>query len=106
MSRNELQGKCSGIAVVVICFVMFASSLMGQTSETGALIGTVTDPSAAVVPNATVTATDAATGLLYSDVHVIPSNRPGADDVETHRRCNEFLMSGRHDFRLRLEEDS
>jgi hypothetical protein len=38
MSRNELQGKCSGIAVVVICFVMFASSLMGQTSETGALI--------------------------------------------------------------------
>ena len=64
MSRNELQGKRSGIATVVICFVMFTSSLMAQTYGTGGLIGTVADPSAAVVPNATITATDAATGLV------------------------------------------
>ena len=43
---------------LLICFfLLFASSLMAQTSSTGALTGRVTDPTGAVVPNAMVTAT-------------------------------------------------
>ena len=48
-------------------FVFFAllisvSPLAGQTAATGALMGTVTDSTGAVVPNVTVTATNADTG--------------------------------------------
>jgi hypothetical protein len=42
--------------------LLWVPSLMSQTAGTGALTGTVTDPSGAVVPNATVTATSIATG--------------------------------------------
>jgi hypothetical protein len=42
--------------------VAFAPSLIAQTSSTGALTGTVTDPTGAVVPNVTVTATSVDTG--------------------------------------------
>ena len=40
------------------------SSLMAQTARTGALAGTVTDPTGAVVPNVTVTATNSDTGQV------------------------------------------
>src|SRR5438445_664765 len=49
------------------CFVALLSfawvgSVYGQTAGTGALTGTVTDPTGAVVPNATVTLTSTDTG--------------------------------------------
>jgi len=49
---------------VVVCLLLaFSSSfLMAQTAATGALQGTVTDASGAVVPNATATLTSTATG--------------------------------------------
>ena len=50
-------------ALFVIClFVTLALSVMAQTAGTGALTGTVTDSTGAVVPNATVTATSTDTG--------------------------------------------
>jgi hypothetical protein len=43
-------------------FVALSPSLIAQTAATGALTGTVTDPTGAVVPNVTVTVTNADTG--------------------------------------------
>jgi hypothetical protein len=48
--------------VVLCAWVLSASVLSAQTAGTGSLTGTVTDPSGAVIPNVTVTATDTATG--------------------------------------------
>src|SRR5260370_8359837 len=49
-------------------------SLMAQTASTGALTGTVKDPSGAVIPNATVTLTSIDTGQART-------NRTGADGI-------------------------
>ncbi len=64
MSRNTLLNWRSGFpGLVVVCLlVTLAPSLMAQTAGTGALTGRVTDPSGAMVANATVTATGADTG--------------------------------------------
>ena len=48
--------------LVLVCLFVMRPSLMAQTSSTGALTGTVKDPSGAVIPNATVTATSLDTG--------------------------------------------
>jgi hypothetical protein len=49
--------------VVAYLFAMLAQSLTAQTASTGAIKGTVTDSSGAVVPNATIDATNNGTGL-------------------------------------------
>jgi hypothetical protein len=48
--------------LAVVCLLVTIASLSAQTSGTGALTGTVTDPSGAAVPNVTVTATSTETG--------------------------------------------
>jgi hypothetical protein len=48
--------------LVIFALLVSVSPLAGQTAATGALVGTVTDSTGAVVPNVTVTATDAGTG--------------------------------------------
>jgi Carboxypeptidase regulatory-like domain len=53
------------VRAVVVCFFMLVactSRVSAQSSTTGGLSGTVTDPSGAVIAGATVTATDIATG--------------------------------------------
>ncbi len=50
------------LAVVCLLWALTPSFLMAQTAGTGALQGTVTDASGAVIPNATVTLTSSATG--------------------------------------------
>ena len=56
--------KCGHLGCVVASFLLlFAPSLGAQTASTGAIKGTVTDPSGAVVPNVKVTATDNGTGV-------------------------------------------
>lgn len=52
---------CSIFACFVLLFAC-APALLAQTGGTGALTGTVTDPSGAVIAGATVTATDIGTG--------------------------------------------
>jgi hypothetical protein len=53
------------VSALLVCFVVLfisASSALAQTAGTGALTGTVTDPSGAVISGATVTATNLGTG--------------------------------------------
>ena len=52
------------LIVVLLSFVLVAPSLAAQSTSTGALTGTVTDATGAVVPNVTVTATNADTGQV------------------------------------------
>src|SRR5436305_3120456 len=64
MQRNFPFARRSFIALLILTGLLMAwnPSLMAQTAGTGALTGTVTDSSGAVVPNATVTATSVDTG--------------------------------------------
>src|SRR3954469_19542406 len=50
------------VALFSISMIIFAALVMGQTGGTGALTGTVTDPTGAVVRDAKVTATSVDTG--------------------------------------------
>jgi hypothetical protein len=50
------------ICALISLFLAWAPSLLAQSAATGALSGTVTDPSGALVPSATVTATSLSTG--------------------------------------------
>jgi len=50
--------------LIVAALVIVAGALNAQTTISGDIAGTVTDPSGAAVPGATVTATDTATGAV------------------------------------------
>jgi hypothetical protein len=52
---------CAYLAVASLLFLS-VPSLMAQTAASGALTGTVTDPTGALVPNVTVTVTSTDTG--------------------------------------------
>ena len=52
------------ILALVCSFMVFVPALLAQTASTGALSGTVTDASGAVIPNVTVTLTSADTGAV------------------------------------------
>jgi Carboxypeptidase regulatory-like domain len=64
MPSNFSCARRRGIVLLILTGLLVAwnPSLLAQTAGTGALTGTVTDPSGAVVPNATVTATSLDTG--------------------------------------------
>ena len=47
---------------IALCWVIAVSQLTAQTAGTGALTGTITDASGAVIANLTVTATNTETG--------------------------------------------
>jgi len=66
--RSRFQASIFARAVVVFVFaLLFCTPLtQGQSASTGALSGTVTDPSGAVIANASVTATNIATGQTRS----------------------------------------
>src|SRR5579864_2998307 len=52
------------LSLSALWLVAFTPSLIGQSAGTGALTGTVTDPSAAVISNVTVTLTSTETGQV------------------------------------------
>ena len=58
-SRCRRYAFCFLLVSLLVC-----SSAIGQTAATGALTGTVTDPTGALIPNATVTLTSAATAQI------------------------------------------
>jgi hypothetical protein len=61
-SKALLRGQLIAVALLAVFFALYTPSLMAQSAGTSALAGTVTDPSGAAIPNATVTITNNATG--------------------------------------------
>ena len=62
MSKRILRSTFYRAGVLVLCCFWSAVLLIAQTASTGALTGTVTDASGAVVPNAMITATSVDSG--------------------------------------------
>ncbi|MGD0963204.1 MAG: carboxypeptidase-like regulatory domain-containing protein [Candidatus Acidiferrales bacterium] len=63
----EFRRTCvSAVVFFVLAFLLasFSSTVLAQTASTGAIKGSVTDSSGAVVPNATITATDNETAAV------------------------------------------
>ncbi|MBZ5563285.1 MAG: carboxypeptidase-like regulatory domain-containing protein [Acidobacteriia bacterium] len=68
-----------GVLVCLAAYVCVGvQTARGQAAATGAILGTVTDPSGAAVPDAEVTATDTATGSAHSTY----TNAAGLYDIE------------------------
>lgn len=61
-SKPLLRGQLVAVALLALLFAIGVPSLMAQSAGTSALAGTVTDPSGAAIPGATVTITNNATG--------------------------------------------
>ncbi len=64
MPENQCKGWISGMLVLLVIVWMATPALMGQSLVSGDLTGTVMDPTGAVVPNATVTLKNNATGAI------------------------------------------
>jgi hypothetical protein len=72
------------LAALLVCFGLLVGPVLAQTAGQGAIQGTVQDPTGAVVPNATVTATNNASGVsttrksssagLYTITPLIPDS--------------------------------
>jgi hypothetical protein len=68
-ARATSQGhvKRSGsLASVIFCIMMLICPLVGRSQAVGIISGTITDPSAAVIPNASVTITQSGTNTVRS----------------------------------------
>src|SRR5512146_753708 len=60
-------GRLSGLLLAITGLLVFSFPLLGQTTvSTGSIVGTVTDPSGAVVSGAKVVITNTATGQAIS----------------------------------------
>src|ERR1700722_572450 len=69
MTRNGYSCRWGSWVLVAVCLLtMVALPAMGQTAGTGALAGTVTDSTGAVVPNVKVTVVSEGTGQERSGV--------------------------------------
>lgn len=73
--RSRSEGRGLTGAVITLCvavllslgmFAGLAQPALGQAANQGSIQGTLTDPSGAVVPSATLTATNAATGISFT----------------------------------------
>src|SRR5260221_3383971 len=63
MNRALPIAKFLAFALVLVCLIALPSLMFAQTSVTGEITGTVTDPSGAVISGATVTARSASTDV-------------------------------------------
>lgn len=78
----------SWILCFMLAFVLVASLGYGQSAATATIVGQVVDAQGAVIPNATVTATDTATGIPHttkttsSGNYTIPNLPPGIYNVK------------------------
>ena len=62
----KLKSLITGMLALLVIALLIAPSLMAQSLVSGDVTGTVTDPSGAVVPNATVTLKNNATGASHT----------------------------------------
>ena len=62
----KLKSFITGMLALLVIALMIAPSLMAQSLVSGDVTGTVTDPSGAVVPNATVVLKNTATGATHN----------------------------------------
>ena len=71
----------------VLCLTLISGAAWAQTTSTGTVVGQVTDPSGAVVTNATVTMTDTATNAKrttktnQTGAYVFVNVLPGKYDI-------------------------
>ena len=90
MRRLVVLSLRSLFGLLLLSFLLLAVPAFGQTSNTGAIGGTVTDSTGAVVPGTRVQATNRATNQVNtavsqaSGVYVIPLLPPG--DYTVSRR--------------------
>ena len=93
---SEIPGALATIlqlAAILILFLAIGSvSLIAQTASSGAVIGTVTDQSGAVVPDATVSITDKTTNTTIkastnsAGHYVFPNVNPGTYDIKISKQ--------------------
>ena len=69
--RNSGSFWCAA-TVMAACFLLLSPGLWAQSAGTGALTGTITDPTGGVVPNATVT-------LTKTDTNQVRTTNTGAN---------------------------
>lgn len=80
--------RCSRIFCLILVLLMVASLGYAQSAATATIVGQVVDAQGAVIPNATVTATNTATGIPHtakttsSGNYTIPNLPPGTYDVK------------------------
>jgi hypothetical protein len=86
--RNRALSVLSLAATILLVALACGMSAFAQTLTTGAISGTVKDPTGAVVPNATVTVTNVGTGAVRTTLsnasgeYVIPQLNPGQYKVK------------------------
>src|SRR5437016_7762652 len=91
MNQSRLTNSRAVLAFIVVVVLAFSSQLWGQ-SERARIIGTVTDPQGAIVPGATVTVTNVATGIGAKAI----------TDAEGHYQALELPIGS---YKLKVERD-
>src|SRR5215469_12094223 len=80
--------RCSRIFCLILVLLAVASLGYAQSAATATIVGQIVDAQGAVIPNATVTATNTATGIPHtakttsSGNYTIPNLPPGTYDVK------------------------
>jgi len=83
--------RCPLTLVVLLVVLGLTAATLGQTAGTGAIAGTITDPSGAVIPDATVRAIDVATGEVRivvsasNGTYLVPLLNPGTYRVQVNK---------------------
>jgi hypothetical protein len=83
---------CRMLCSLCIFFLMLATIVFGQSATTATIVGQVVDPQGAVVVNATVTATNQATGIgrttntTSTGNYTIPNLPPGGYNVKVEAK--------------------
>jgi hypothetical protein len=94
-----MKHRFSFALAILLVFGALAAVSFGQTAGTGAIAGTITDPSGAVVPGAAVKAIDVATGEVRSVVsssngtYLVPLLNPGTYRVEVNKSGFKQMVS-------------
>jgi protocatechuate 3,4-dioxygenase beta subunit len=89
------------ILTVVFLTCLSASVVLGQSTNTGTVVGNITDQNGAVVPGVTITLTDVTTSttrttITNDDGHYVFVNIPPASYEITASKTGRLQVEGRH----------